>query len=111
MKILAIATGIMQIVAGFCLFAAATIFTVLILRQFKHDTKFGPLNEQVIIGVNTNLMQYEFGPMLYWAYVFGGVQVLIGLLHLFVHPYNSQKSEFENENGYSEDDLKSLMYY
>ena len=88
----------------------AGLFTAAILQQYSGESKVGPRNHLIVQEHNDNELKYEFGPCLYLAYTFGFVELLVGIMHFFLHPYASQSSteEFDDQDYYySKENLRA----
>merc|ERR1712131_276674 len=94
-----ILSGILYLLAGCFLITTAGLFTGVIMHQYAYDGKYGPRNGHAITKkIEENGVRYEFGACLYIAYVFGFIEIVLGIVHFIVNPFKTQSDLSDSQS-------------
>ena len=110
-----ILSGILYLLAGCFLITTAGLFTGVIMHQYAYDGKYGPRNGHAISKSNfdcdlwlfnwfsakkieENGVRYEFGACLYIAYVFGFIEIVLGIVHFVVNPFKTKTNLSDSQS-------------
>lgn len=86
--------SVLYSVSGIFLIIVSALFTDIIMKSYSSDTKYGPLNGNVVVQKqDQNLVRYEFGICLYLGYTFGFLEMIIGVAHIAFNPFKTEKDE------------------
>ncbi|CAG5103364.1 Oidioi.mRNA.OKI2018_I69.chr1.g739.t1.cds [Oikopleura dioica] len=89
--------------AGVFLIIVSSLFTDIILKSYSSDTKFGPVNGNIVVQQqNQNTVRYEFGVCLYLGFIFGFFELSLGLATLCLNPYLKRNQEEEEPDERSD---------
>ena len=118
MKNLVRVSAVFYFFAGLFLIIVSALFTDIILKSYAADSKFGPVNGNVVVQQQSqNTVRYEFGaclckPFIFikkifffsdLGYIFGFLELSLGCATICLNPYSRKKDEREDEKTSSLD--------